>query len=289
MVNIILVRGMFPRPTVMGVFQMKTKPPLLTKISYSTAIALACFSGGVATYGLTKFAPGAEWIVAAMGVLFEAGKLTSFAMVHRPLPTLIKGALLAVGLVLMTLNIIGVSGFLSGAYERQQLGARATAHAAESIAHASAGLVERQLAGAEQNLAQARTMLIKARDDRGRVKAAQAIVTTATVERDALVRQLAAAQASAAKGESDTINAGSEFAAIAFIAAATGSNQDTVAHAVILVISSIPDLLAVLLLVAAGYSKPAAPAKKPARRRVVRRKRFGLNPALKVVPRVQAA
>jgi hypothetical protein len=38
----------------------KSKIPLLTKISYGTAVALACFSGGVATYGLTKFAPGAE-------------------------------------------------------------------------------------------------------------------------------------------------------------------------------------------------------------------------------------
>jgi hypothetical protein len=43
-------------------------------------------------------------------------------------------------------------------------------------------------------------------------------------------------------------------AAIAFLAAATNTDQDRVAHLVILVIASLPDLLAVMLLVAAGYS-----------------------------------
>jgi len=267
----------------------KSKTSTLTKISYTTAVALACFSGGVATYGLTKFAPGAELIVAAMGVLFEAGKLTSFALVHRPLPRLLKGALLTVGVVLVTLNIVGVSGFLSNAYEHQQLGALATAHTAERTAHASAGLVERQLAAAESNLAQVRTMLIKARDDRGRQRAAQAVVTAATAERDALIKQLAAAGASTAKVEGDAISAGGEFAAIVFISGVTGAGSDSVARAVILVISSIPDLLAVLLLVAAGYSKPAAPARKPARRRVAPRPRRRLNPALKVITHEQAA
>jgi hypothetical protein len=65
---------------------MKNRTPTSTKIAYATAIGLACFSGAVATYGLTKFAPSAEFVVAAMGVLFEAGKLTSFAIIHRPLP-----------------------------------------------------------------------------------------------------------------------------------------------------------------------------------------------------------
>jgi hypothetical protein len=244
-----------------------TKTPLLTKISYTTAVALACFSGGVATYGLTKFAPGAVWVVAAMGVLFEAGKLTSFAFAHRPLPVTLKAPLLLIGAVLMALNVAGVSGFLSSSYEGRQIGARAASHTSEQTARASASLVERQLAAAESNLAQARTMLIKARDDKGRQRAAQAIVATATAERDALIKQLAAARSTEAKVEGDTISTGGEFAAITFIAAATGSNQDAVVHAVILVIASLPDLLAVLLLVAAGYAKPAPRPRRPAQRK----------------------
>ena len=82
----------------------------LNTVAYTTAIALACFSGAVATYGLTKFAPGAEFVIAAMGVLFEAGKLASFALVHKQMPRSLKAALVLIGLVLMTLNVAGVSG-----------------------------------------------------------------------------------------------------------------------------------------------------------------------------------
>src|SRR5258708_3401312 len=261
---------------------MKKSSPL-TKLAYSTAIGLALFSGSVATYGLTKFAPGAEWVVAAMGLLFETGKLTSFALVHKRMPRALKAAVLLAGTVLMCLNIAGVSGFLSSSYEKAHIAAQAPSHVAESTAHASASLVERQLAAAESSLAQARTALLKARDDRGRQKAAQAVVASATTERDVLVGKLAAAQASTAWAEGSTIEAGSEFAAVRFVAAATGSDEGTVAHALILVISSLPDLLAVLLIVAAGCSekKPAPVVRK--RRKVARR------PTLKMVPHVQAA
>ncbi len=85
---------------------MKTKTSLLTKLTYTTAVALAIFSGGVSTYGLTKFAPGAEAVIAAMGLLFEAGKVVSFSLMHKQMPDALKGGLLIVGLVLMTLNIV---------------------------------------------------------------------------------------------------------------------------------------------------------------------------------------
>src|SRR5260221_13285075 len=90
----------------------------LTTISYTTAIVLAGFSGAVATYGLCKLVPGGEIVVGAMGILFEAGKLTSFAMLHRKaVPRLFKCALAGVGLTLVAANVAGVSGFLSNAYE----------------------------------------------------------------------------------------------------------------------------------------------------------------------------
>jgi hypothetical protein len=265
---------------------MNTKTSTSTKIAYTTAIGLACFSGGVATYGLTKFAPGAELVVAAMGVLFEAGKLTAFALIHKQMPRLLKAALVFVGLILMGLNIAGVSGFLSSAYEHSAISARAASHTAESTAHASASLIERQLAQAESNLAQARAALIKARDDRGRQRAAEKVIASATAERDALVAKLSSAKTSEARVEGDTITASAEFAAVTFIAAAVGTGQDGVAHLLILAVASLPDALAILLLVAAGYTAPQAEPKAPAVRKPVRkavRRRRGLNPALKVV------
>ncbi len=83
--------------------------------------------------------------------------------------------------------------------------------------------------------------------------------------------QLAAARSTKAQAEGEAISSTSEFAAIAFIAAATGAGTDAVAHAAILTISSIPDVLAVLLLLAAGYSAPKAPAAPRPARKVKRR------------------
>src|SRR6266853_1907885 len=108
---------------------------------------------------MKKSSPGAEWVVDAMGLLFECGKLTAFALVHKRMPRALKAALLLTGTVLMALNVAGVSGFLSSSYEARQIGAQATSHVAESTAHAAASLVERQLVAAEQKLAAANTAL----------------------------------------------------------------------------------------------------------------------------------
>src|SRR5260370_382507 len=85
----------------------------LTTICYGAAICLAGFSGAVATYGLTKFAPGAELVVAVMGALFEVGKLTSFAVLHRPIPRMLKAGLLPLPLVLIPLTASAVSRILA--------------------------------------------------------------------------------------------------------------------------------------------------------------------------------
>jgi hypothetical protein len=167
---------------------------------------------------------------------------------------------------------------------RPRLSAQASGHVAQETAHASAGLVERQLASAETNLAVARTALIRARDDEARQRAAQQVVTSATAERDALLRQLAAAQATKARVEGEAISAGSEFAAIAFISSATGSSPDAVARGAILTIAAVPDILAVLLLLATGHQvpKPVAPKRRKLRRRPAPPRRS--PPALQVVP-----
>jgi hypothetical protein len=237
----------------------------LNTISYTTVISLAAFSGGVATFGMMKLVPGAEIVVGAMGLLFEAGKLTSFAMLNRrSVPRLLRGALATVGLTLMTANVAGVSGFLSHEYERTHINAQATSHTAESTAHASASLLERQLAQADVAVSDAN--VIRARDDKGRVRAAQAILDSTTADRNAILAHLEAANATSAKVEGVAISATGEFAAIQFIAAATGASPDTVAHAAILTISSVPDVLAVLLLVAAGYAPAHGGAREGAGR-----------------------
>jgi hypothetical protein len=110
------------------------------------------------------------------------------------------------------------------------------------------------LAQAESNLAQGRQALVRARDDKARQRAAQAIITTVTAERDALVRQLAEARSTEAQAEGEQIGAAGEFAAVAYISSLTGASMDRVAQVFILLVSCLPDLLAITLLIAAGHS-----------------------------------
>jgi hypothetical protein len=155
-----------------------------------------------------------------MGVLFEAGKLTSFALVHRSVPLALKPALLFVGVVLMALNVAGVSGFLSSAYEARQIAAQAQGHVAQAGAQGEVEVIERQVAAAEKQVAAANEALIKAKDNRGRVKAANALLTQARAERDALPQKLTQARSVRVKAEGKQIEAGGEFAAVTFIATA---------------------------------------------------------------------
>jgi hypothetical protein len=95
----------------MAIKKVSPKPFRLNRFAFCTAVSLATFSGGVATFGMMKLVPGAEIVVGAMGLLFEAGKLTSFAMLHRrQVPKLLRLALAGIGLTLRTANVAGVSG-----------------------------------------------------------------------------------------------------------------------------------------------------------------------------------
>jgi hypothetical protein len=172
----------------MAIKKVSPKPFRLNRFAFCTAVSLATFSGGVATFGMMKLVPGAEIVVGAMGLLFEAGKLTSFAMLHRrQVPKLLRLALAGIGLTLRTANVAGVSGFLSNAYEHRQIGTKAITHTVETSARAEASLLERHLTQADEAVAQVRQALVRARDDKGRVKAAQAILTSSTADRDRLV------------------------------------------------------------------------------------------------------
>jgi len=191
----------------------------LNQVAYATSIGLAAFSGSVATYGLTKFAPGAFAIVIVMGILFEAGKLTSFALLHRQsLPRSLKVALLTIGSVLVLLNIAGVSGQLSSSYVHRQIEGQVASHKAQSAARADVNDLASQLAQIDATIAEANSAKIKARDDRDRKRAADAILKQAHADRDALSAKLSEARAQKASAEGDAMNAASEFAAVAFIA-----------------------------------------------------------------------
>jgi hypothetical protein len=87
--------------------------------AFIVALALACVSAAFSIDGLTAIFAGAFWPVITMGAALEAGKLVAVAWLTehwRTAPPLLRLVLVAMIGVLMSLNAIGVFGFLTRAH-----------------------------------------------------------------------------------------------------------------------------------------------------------------------------
>ncbi|MGA7806405.1 hypothetical protein, partial [Bradyrhizobium sp.] len=87
--------------------------------AFIVALALACVSAGFSIDGLTAIFAGAFWPVITMGAALEAGKLVAAAWLTEywhSAPSLLRLVLVAMIAVLMSLNAVGVFGFLTRAH-----------------------------------------------------------------------------------------------------------------------------------------------------------------------------
>jgi len=87
--------------------------------AFTVALALACVSAAFSIDGLTAIFAGAFWPVITMGAALEAGKLVAAAWLTEywhSAPSLLRLVLVAMISVLMSLNAVGVFGFLTCAH-----------------------------------------------------------------------------------------------------------------------------------------------------------------------------
>ena len=87
--------------------------------AFTVALALACVSAVFSIDGLTAIFAGAFWPVITMGAALEAGKLIAAAWLTEywhSAPFLLRLVLVAMIGVLMSLNAVGVFGFLTRAH-----------------------------------------------------------------------------------------------------------------------------------------------------------------------------
>ena len=87
--------------------------------AFIVALALACVSAAFSIDGLTAIFAGAFWPVITMGAALEAGKLVAAAWLTEywnSAPPLLRLVLVAMIGVLMSLNAVGVFGFLTRAH-----------------------------------------------------------------------------------------------------------------------------------------------------------------------------
>jgi len=103
-------------PGATGTSSSKT---FVKRAAFIVALALACVSAAFSIDGLTAIFAGAFWPVITMGTTLEAGKLVAAAWLaenwHSP-PFLLRLILVAMIGVLMSLNAVGVFGFLTRAH-----------------------------------------------------------------------------------------------------------------------------------------------------------------------------
>jgi hypothetical protein len=87
--------------------------------AFIVALTLACVSAAFSIDGLTAIFAGAFWPIITMGAALEAGKLVAAAWLTEhwsSAPSLLRLVLVAMIGVLMSLNAVGVFGFLTRAH-----------------------------------------------------------------------------------------------------------------------------------------------------------------------------
>ncbi|MGA7805122.1 hypothetical protein [Bradyrhizobium sp.] len=104
---------------VMGVTVARRSMTPVKLAAFVVALALACVSAAFSIDGLTAIFAGAFWPVITMGAALEAGKLVAAAWLTEnwhSAPFLLRLILVAMIGVLMSLNAVGVFGFLTKAH-----------------------------------------------------------------------------------------------------------------------------------------------------------------------------
>jgi hypothetical protein len=250
----------------------------IDRLTLFAALALASVSAGFSIYGFTSVFVGAFWSVIGMGVALELGKLRAVTWIGRNGSSQVwglKGALAALVIVLMGLNVVGAFGFLAKAQIGHQVeGDVAVAgraadvearlsvqaekvaditkqiadlDAARTIETPSAGNLRTASAINAQATALAAAAKLRAADDERRQAKRTSLADKLTVE----AKVLADLKIEKAKIEGDRKVAEADLGPVRYLATLIGAGDQDVLRWFILVIALLLDPAAVLLLLAA--------------------------------------
>ena len=250
----------------------------IDRLTLLAALALATVSAGFSIYGFTSIFVGAFWSVIGMGVALELGKLRAVTWIGRngsaPWRGL-KGALAALVIVLMGLNVVGVFGFLAKAHIGHQvegdiavagraadIEARlavqaekvadltkqiADLDAARTIETPSAGNLRTASAINAQAAALTAAAKLRAADDERRQAKRTSLADKLTVE----AKALADLKIEKAKIDGDRKVTEADLGPVRYLATLLGAGDQDVLRWFILVVAVLLDPAAVLLLLAA--------------------------------------
>jgi len=228
--------------------------------TFLAALALATVSAGFSIYGFTSIFVGAFWPVIGMGVALELGKLRAVTWIGRNGPApwrRLKGALAALVIVLMGLNVVGAFGFLAKAHIGHQVEGETAIGGRMAEIQGRISVQEGIVAGLDRQIAQIDNAIAKA-TDKGRTNAAMQLAADQKRNRADLVTErvrqgkvLADLQVEKASVEGQRKVAEADLGPVRYLATLIGAADQDVLRWFILVIAVLLDPAAVLLLLAA--------------------------------------
>jgi hypothetical protein len=250
----------------------------IDRLTLLAALALATVSAGFSIYGMTSIFVGAFLPVIAMGVALELGKLRAVTWIGRNSSSPawgLKGALAALVIVLMGLNVVGAFGFLAKAHighrvegdvavagrsadveARLSVQAERVADltkqigdldAARPIETPSTGNLRTASAISAQAAALAATAKLRAADDERRQAKRTGLADRLTVE----AKALADLKIEEAKIGGERRTAEADLGPVRYLATLMGAGDQDILRWFILVVALLLDPAAVLLLLAA--------------------------------------
>jgi hypothetical protein len=233
------------------------------------ALVLACVSAAFSIDGLTAIFAGAFWPVIIMGAALEAGKLVAAAWLAenwRSAPPLLCVILVTMIAVLMSLNAVGVFGFLTKAHLDHMASVDLALADRTAETEARLAIQAETLADLDRRIAQIDTA-IEESTRLGRPVGAMTIAEQKRRDRADIVasrqreaQALAALRIEKAKTDADRRRAEADVGPVRYLAELIGMPATDLERSVrllTLALVSVLDPMAVALLLAAGaHTKP---------------------------------
>lgn len=224
-------------------------------------ISTMAVAGGAAffsVYGLAQVFAGAFVSVAFMGASLEIGKLMAASFLYRlwdKTGLLLRSVLIAIIVILMGITSMGVSGYLTSAYQLDTVGLRATDERLE------ANLRERDLLEARKK---EMDQQIKANTEDNYVTAAQKLMESFKPEYNSIDTRLKTVQEEITELQTSKITTETKVGPIIFISKVLGTETDDAIFWLVVLLVLVFDPLAVALTIACNIAIKDRLARKEA-------------------------
>jgi hypothetical protein len=224
----------------------------------AAALSLAAVSACFSVTGLTSIFAGAFWAVVAMGVAFEAGKLSAVAWLGQHHDGRLRVALIVLVAVLMAFNAIGTYGFLAKAHIAHAVAGEVHSLASTADVEARLSVQAGVVVDLDRRITQIDTAVEKA-TERGRSTSAMRLADEQrrnrlelTAERVREGKALATLQVEKATVDGGRRQVEADLGPVRYLAILLGADAESVLRYFILAVALLLDPAAVLLLLAAS-------------------------------------